>query len=157
MIYEEILTMLSPGLKSGSKLPSVQTGNLRAIWSKAKHSQDNRKERITALLAELLTAASKLYVFISRRSRSSLSWAKQVSEFRSEQSSPLFLSPTQDSGWSFHSSRAALHQGESKGGWNWFLYKIKVSDFNRSEQNKSWQIEWCVYYAKLSFHRLTDI
>ena len=73
MIYEEILTMLSLSLKSRSKLPSVQTGNLRAIWSKAKHSQDNRKERITALLAELLTAASKLYVFISRQSRSSLS------------------------------------------------------------------------------------
>ena len=65
MIYEEILTMLSLGLKLGSKLPSVQTGNLRAIWSKAKHSQaQDRKERITG---GLLTA-SKLYVFISRRS-----------------------------------------------------------------------------------------
>ena len=50
MIYEEILTMLSLGLKLGSKLPSVQTGNLRAIWSKAKHSQaQDRKERITGI------------------------------------------------------------------------------------------------------------
>ena len=63
MIYEEILTMLSPGLKSGSKLPSVETGNLRAIWSKAKHSQaqDNRKERITGGIADCCIKIVRFY------------------------------------------------------------------------------------------------
>ena len=96
MIYEEILTMLSLGLKLGSKLPSVQTGNLRAIWSKAKHSQaQDRKERITA---GLLTA-SKLYLRFYFASVLTQMRAEQNKCQRSDLGNPRLPSyPTEDSG-----------------------------------------------------------
>ena len=94
MIYEEILTMLSLGLKLGSKLPSVQTGNLRAIWSKAKHSQaQDRKERITGI-----TNCIKIVRFYFASVVTKLR-AQQNKCQRSDPSNPRLPSyPTQDSG-----------------------------------------------------------
>ena len=109
MIYEEILTMLSLGLKLGSKLPSVQTGNLRAIWSKAKHSQaQDRKERITGI-ANCIKIVRFYFASVVTKLR-----AQQNKCQRSDPSNPRLPSyPTQDSDHFIHPAMLLTSPGSA--------------------------------------------